>query len=162
MTTVARCNAAFAALGAGLVHVSSAAGREDAAVVPFALLGAVELAWAVAVLALGRFLLPRTALAIAAASAAGLGVAVATGFLRDPLPTLAAGLLQLAAAMVVAWTLRSPRRSERALPASRAVIGLLAGALTVSALATPALAATSGGSGDMGGMMSVVDSGHGH
>ncbi|KZX20107.1 hypothetical protein ACH61_02791 [Rathayibacter tanaceti] len=47
--------------------------------------------------------------------------------------------------------------------ASRAVIGLLAGALMVSALATPALAATSGGSSGMGGMtMPVVDGGHRH
>ncbi|MWV51155.1 hypothetical protein GRS96_17950 [Rathayibacter sp. VKM Ac-2803] len=162
MSTVARCNAAFAALGAGLVHVSSAAGRGDAAAVPLAALGVVELAWAVAVLALGRFPLPRTALSVAAIATAGLVLVIAAGLLRDPLPLIAAGALLLAAAAVVARTLRAPRAPERSVPASRAVIGLLAGALTVSALATPALAASSEGTGDMGGMMSSVDGGHGH
>ncbi|SMH28937.1 hypothetical protein SAMN06295885_0249 [Rathayibacter oskolensis] len=162
MTVVARCNTALVALGAGLVHVSLAAGRGDAATIPLAALGLVEIAWAVAVLTLGRIPAPRAALAVAAASTAGLVLAVAAGLLREPLPTLAAALLQLTAAVLVAWSLRPVRGAERPASASRTVAGLLAGALAVSALATPALAASSEGTSDMGGMMTVVDEGHGH
>lgn len=164
MTTVARCNAAFAALGAGLVHLSLAAGRADAALVPLAALGLVELAWAIVVLARGRLVAPRTSLTVTAVTVGGLVIALGAGLLRDPLPVVAAGALQLVAALVVASALRSPRAVERQVSAPRAVLGLLAGALAVSALATPALAASSERAGDMGGMMStsIVDGGHGH
>lgn len=165
MSTVARCNAAFAALGAGLVHLSLAAGRSDAALLPLAALGVVELVWAVVVLARGRLVAPRTALGVTAATVGGLALALGAGLLRDPPPALAGGVLQLVAALVIASALRSPRAEEKPVSAPRAVLGLLAGALTVSALATPALAASSEGSGDMGGMMStsiVVDGDHGH
>lgn len=163
MTTVARCNAAFAGLGAGLVHVSLAAGGDAPQAPVFGALGAIELLWAVLVLARGRLILPRTALVVAVASLAAFAVALAAGILREPLPALAAGVLQLIAAAVVAVSLRSSHLQERPISPSRVVLGMLAGALTVSALATPALAASSGGSGGMGGMMtSVIDGGHHH
>ena len=172
MSTVARGNAAFAGLGAGLVHLSLAAGQLDAATVPIAALGVAELLWGVLVLARGRFVVPRIALAVTAATVAGFVLALAAGLLRDPLPAVAAGVLQLVAAAVVAATLRSRsttegrsdgRPVERPVSAPRAVLGLFAGALLVSALATPALSASSEGTHDMGGMMtSVTDGGHGH
>lgn len=163
MTTVARCNAAFAGLGAGLVHLSLAAGGVAPSAPVLGALGIAELLWSVLVLARGRLLLPRTALVVAAASLAALAAALAAGILREPLPALAAAVLQLIAAAVVAVSLRSSPGQERLVPPSRVVLGMLAGALTVSALATPALAASSGGSGEMGGMMtSVVDGGHHH
>ncbi|MCJ1698935.1 hypothetical protein MT356_04305 [Rathayibacter festucae] len=163
MSTVARGNAAFAGIGAGLVHLSLAAGQLDAGTLPLAALGVVELVWGVVVLARGRIVLPRTALAVTGVTVAGFVLAVAAGLLRDPLPALAAGALQLVAAAVVAATLRSQRTVERPVSAPRAVLGLFAGALLVSALATPALSASSEGSHDMGGMMTTVtDSGHSH
>jgi len=163
MSTVARGNAAFAGLGAGLVHLSLAAGQLDAGTLPLAALGVVELVWGVVVLARGRIVLPRTALAVTGITVAGFVLAIAAGLLRDPLPALAAGALQLVAAAVVAATLRSQRTVERPVSAPRAVLGLFAGALLVSALATPALSASSEGSHDMGGMMTTVtDSGHSH
>lgn len=163
MSTVARGNAAFAGIGAGLVHLSLAAGQLDAGTLPLAALGVVELVWGVVVLARGRIVLPRTALAVTGVTVAGFVLAVAAGLLRDPLPALAAGALQLVAAAVVAATLRSQRTVERPVSAPRAVLGLFAGALLVSALATPALSASSEGSHDMGAMMTTVtDSGHSH
>ncbi|AZZ54010.1 hypothetical protein [Rathayibacter festucae] len=163
MSTVARGNAAFAGIGAGLVHLSLAAGQLDAGTLPLAALGVVELVWGVVVLARGRIVLPRTALAVTGITVAGFVLAIAAGLLRDPLPALAAGALQLVAAAVVAATLRSQRTVERPVSAPRAVLGLFAGALLVSALATPALSASSEGSHDMGGMMTTVtDSGHSH
>ncbi|NQX05622.1 hypothetical protein HQQ82_11030 [Rathayibacter sp. VKM Ac-2856] len=164
MSTVARGNAAFAGLGAGLVHLSLAAGELNAATIPIAALGVAELAWGVLVLARGRILVPRIALGVTGATVAGFVLAIAAGLLRDPLPALAAGALQLVAAAVVAATLRSQRDdAERPVSAPRAVLGLFAGALLVSALATPALSASSEGTHDMGGMMTTVrDGGHGH
>jgi hypothetical protein len=163
MTTVARCNAAFAGLGAGLVHVSLAAGGEGVQAPVVGVLGAAEILWAVLVLALGRIVLPRTALVVAAATLAAFALGFATGALAEPLPALAGAVLQLIATAVVAISLRTPRAQERTVSPSRAVVGLLAGALTVSALATPALAASSGGSSGMGGMhTTVVDGGHHH
>ncbi|QHC64044.1 hypothetical protein GSU69_16070 [Rathayibacter festucae] len=163
MSTVARGNAAFAGIGAGLVHLSLAAGQLDAGTLPLAALGVVELVWGVVVLARGRIVLPRTALAVTGVTVAAFVLAVAAGLLRDPLPALAAGALQLVAAAVVAATLRSQRTVERPVSAPRAVLGLFAGALLVSALATPALSASSEGSHDMGGMMTTItDSGHSH
>ncbi|MDY0913553.1 hypothetical protein [Rathayibacter festucae] len=163
MSTVARGNAAFAGLGAGLVHLSLAAGQLDAATLPIAALGVAELIWGVVVLARGRIVVPRTALAVTGITVAGFVLAIAAGLLRDPLPALAAGALQLVAAAVVAATLRSQRTVERPVSAPRAVLGLFAGALLVSALATPALSASSEGAHDMGGMMTTVtDGGHSH
>ncbi|QHC59954.1 hypothetical protein [Rathayibacter sp. VKM Ac-2760] len=163
MSTVARGNAAFAGLGAGLVHLSLAAGQLDAATLPIAALGVAELLWGVLVLARGRIVVPRIALAVTGATVAGFVLAIAAGLLRDPLPALAAGALQLVAAGVVAATLRSRTAAERPVSAPRAVLGLFAGALLVSALATPALSASSEGTGDMGGMMTTsVTGGHGH
>ncbi|NQX15468.1 hypothetical protein [Rathayibacter sp. VKM Ac-2857] len=163
MSTVARGNAAFAGLGAGLVHLSLAAGQLDAATLPIAALGVAELIWGVVVLARGRIVVPRIALAVTGITVAGFVLAIAAGLLRDPLPALAAGALQLVAAAVVAATLRSQRTVERPVSAPRAVLGLFAGALLVSALATPALSASSEGTHDMGGMMTTVtDGGHSH
>ncbi|PPF26930.1 hypothetical protein C5D07_05330 [Rathayibacter tritici] len=162
MTTVARCNAAFSGLGAGLVHLSIAAGGEGVPAPVIGVLGAVEILWSVLVLSRGRILLPRTALVVAVAALAAFVLALATGALAEPMPALAAAVLELTATAVVAVSLRSSRTEERTVSPTRALIGLLAGALAVSALATPALAASSGGSGERGGMHSVVDGGHQH
>ncbi|PPF15497.1 hypothetical protein, partial [Rathayibacter rathayi] len=147
MTTVARCNAAFAGLGAGLVHVSIAAGGEGVQAPVIGVLGAVEILWGVLVLARGRILLPRTTLVVAVAALAAFALGLATGILAEPMPALSAAVLELIAFAVVAVTLRSSRTEERTVSPTRALVGLLAGALAVSALATPAMAASSGGSG---------------
>ncbi|MBF4461400.1 MULTISPECIES: hypothetical protein [unclassified Rathayibacter] len=162
MSTVARCNASFAALGAGLIHISMAAARADAASLALGMLGAAEILWAVLVLARARILVPLVALSVTAVAFGGFVLAVPAGLLRDPLPPLAAGLLQLVAAAVVIAALRRPETTERPVSASRALVGLLAGALAVSAVATPALASSSGGPGDMGGMMSSELPSHRH
>lgn len=162
MNPLVRGWAASAALGAGLVHLCLASVREDSWLLVLALLGAGELAWAVAVLARGRILLPRVVLAVTVATTVGSALALTLGLLRDPLPSLAGGVLQLAAAGLVAASLRRAPSPDRVVPAGRTVLGLLAGALVVSALATPAMAATSAGPGGTGGMHGVVQDGHGH
>ncbi len=172
MSQVTRSWLAFAALGAGLIHLALASGAGIPAAVALVVLGGVEFGWGVGVLSRDRFLVPRVAVVVAFVPAIGwsalLLMAVA---LEEPLlasvfpvfPMAIAVVFTLVIAAVLGRQARAtcassmtadeaptpekavgvePRQAERPY---RYLIGLLAGALVVSALTTPALAATTAG-----------------
>ncbi|GAA1058033.1 hypothetical protein GCM10009571_31060 [Agromyces luteolus] len=164
--TMTRTWPMLAALGGGLVLAALAAGAGGAPRVVLAGLGVAALGWGVLSLRSGRPLAPRTVLATSVASLLLGGVAVATGGLADVpgLPLAAAGLFLAAVALPVARAARGRARDRRgpeasaaartahAAPATaparearRSLVGLAIGAVLVSALATPALAATEAG-----------------
>jgi hypothetical protein len=160
-TDLARCWAAFASLGAGLVHL--AVTREHLAEwwvygVFFAVVGAAQVAWAVA--ALGASGHPPLRRPVAVGNAAlvllwlltrtsGLPVGPerwsAEAFGR---PDVLCVVLELAAVGVLLLLHRVWRDAGRLvgrLATGRFVALMFAGALTVSAVTTPALAATESG-----------------
>ncbi|GMA28971.1 hypothetical protein [Arenivirga flava] len=153
---------AIAALGAGIVHLGAAVGAPVPAVAALVILGAAELGWALAALRLGRPPAPRAALAVAvigllalaplALGEAGLHVGALLG----------AASLQLLAAVLLALRPRLRESPERPV---RYLVGVLAGALLVGAVATPSLAATAAGGaavphGEHG--VEAPAGGHGH
>ncbi|NQX28244.1 hypothetical protein HQQ81_12925 [Microbacteriaceae bacterium VKM Ac-2854] len=163
MRTLIRQWAAFAALGAGLVHIALGAGSAAGPAIALIGAGAVELLWAVLVLARGRILAPRASATVATAYVGAwiAAILIGDGFGVDPLPMLAAVLLDLAVAGIAIASLRSPG-VDRDPTAGRMLVGAFAGALIVAGIATPALAATPAGGGDMGGMHMTVPAGHSH
>jgi hypothetical protein len=169
MSAVTRLWTAFAALGAGLIHVAVGA----SAPLPLAVLlvgfGIAELAWGVAALSLGRLPVPRAVTGaalipvfvwgITAALGSGLGVsAEATGL---PLYSMTvASLFNLFVALVVAVRQRRrliataevrasvadlPRTAPAAAGGWRFLTALTLGGVLFSGLTTPALAATDAG-----------------
>jgi hypothetical protein len=157
MTPLTRTWLAFAAFGAGLIHLAIAAGSALPLAVPLAGLGAAELGWGVAILHLGRLIAPRTVVAISLMPLLGWGgsAAVMPG-LGMPLaglplfPLAVASLFNLFIAVVVAIELRGvaalPEAAARTDQGGRYLIGLVAAGILVSGLTTPALAATEAGS----------------
>ena len=172
MSTTTRGHVAFAAVGAGLIHLALVVGAPLPFAVAFAAVGAAELAWGVAAMAATRLPVPRVAFAGALLPpvlwACVLLGEVALG-VAAPLPLLplaAASVLGFFAAAVVGVQLRrSEPRSPRPEPgAARYLVGLFAGALVVASITTPALAATEAGRyarphGEHSGL--VVDLEHG-
>lgn len=166
MRAILRQWASFAALGAGLIHIALGAGSPLGTAIVLVGVGAAELAWAIAVLARGRILATRSSITAAIVLVAVWIAAIVAGggFGIDPLPMLAAVMLDLAVAALVVADGRSAG-AEREPRAGRMVLGAFVGALLVAGLATPALAATPAGGGDMGGMHDTgvtVPSGHQH
>ncbi len=166
MSPVLRTWLGFAALGAALIHLAVGATAPFPLSVLLVGFGVAELAWGIAILAAGRVLIPRLALGaslipvliwgLTAALGSGLGVTTAqTGL---PLfPMAIASLFNLFLAVTVAITLRNaqngpptPVHSAAAVSASpsgwRFLTGLVVGGFLLSALTTPALAATEVGS----------------
>lgn len=156
----------LASLGAGLVLIAISAGALEGTVaagadggtavgaavagVALAGCGAAALGWGAFSLAAGRPAAPRAALVVALVvfGATGValvsGVAPALGLVAPPL--LAAELFVLVAAAGAAAELRRGNRGRREAAATRGtVLGLVAGAALVAALATPALAGTAAG-----------------
>jgi hypothetical protein len=157
---LARCWAGFASLGAGLVHlavVDEHLGEWWLYGAFFAVLGAAQLGWAVAALALDRPPLLRTVV-VGSVGVVALWVVTRTvglPFGPEPWDAEAAGradvlctLLEVAVAALLLVAARSPRSAS--VPgvgrsAGRFLALLFAGALAVSAVTTPALAATPAG-----------------
>ena len=158
------------ALGAGLVLAALAAGAGGAPQVVLAGLGVAALGWGVLSLRAGRPVAPRAALGVSVAALLAGGAAVGAGAMADVAgsPLVAASVFVASVALSAALAVRSRRAEppwvedpaqpassvrveEPAQPASRdprprlTVVGLAIGALLVSALATPALAATEAG-----------------
>jgi hypothetical protein len=146
------------ALGAGLVLAALAAGAGGAPQVVLAGLGVAALGWGVLSLRAGRVLAPRTVLGVAVAALLAGGAAVGAGAMTDVagLPLAAASVFIASVALSAAVAVRRRRAEqvrfeEPANPASRdphalsTFVGLAVGAALVSALATPALAATDAG-----------------
>lgn len=164
MSTLLRTWTGLAAIGAGCVHLAVAAGASSAAaLLGFVLLGALELAWAVAALARDSLPLPRPALGGAAvAVVVGLGVllgpslgghhhgteaaSAASAPSLPALPLLGATVLDLAVAALIAAALRrGPRRTEAFPPVWGYLAGVIGGAGLVGALTSASLAGTAVG-----------------
>ena len=151
----------FAALGAALIHLAVGVTAPFPLSVLFLGFGSAELCWGIATLATGRALLPRIVMGAALVPAVSWGLAVllgsglgttitSTGLPLYPLAT--ASLFNLFLFATVALSLR---RAPTGLPAAidtvtptgwRSLTGLVAGGFLLSALTTPALAATEVGS----------------
>ena len=158
MSTIIRTHAAFAAVGAGLIHLALVVGSLPPFAVAFALVGAAELVWGVAAMAAPRLPLPRAAFAGALLptllwaavllAEVALGTPAAGGAASLPLlPLAAASALGLFCAAVLGVRLRrsAPPAPRPAPGAARYLVGLFAGALVVASITTPALAATEAG-----------------
>ena len=160
MNAIVRLWLAFAALGAGLIHVAVGASAPFPLSVILVGFGLAELGWGVATLVRGRLLAPRTMMGIAlipvfvwgttATLGSGLGVsAEATGL--PVFPMMIASLFNLVLAAGLALHERRAARGGAAEPAAsgsqgwRFVTALTLGAVIFSGLTTPALAATKAG-----------------
>lgn len=158
---VARCWAGFASLGAGLVHLAVVQEHLDEWWLFggfFAVLGTAQVLWAVAALAADRPPFLRTVASVNLAVVA-LWVATRTVGLPigpEPWQREAAGradvlctLLEIAVAVTLLAVARLPEPASTgpsARPASGRFLALMVvGALVVSAVTTPALAATPAG-----------------
>lgn len=175
------------ALGAGLVLAALAAGAGGAPQAVLAGLGVAALGWGVLSLRADRLLAPRAVLGVAVAALLAGGGAVGSGAMTDvaglPLAVASAftASVALSAALAVRTRRAAPARVEEpakpapvrveepAKPASRdprpgrTLAGLAVGAALVSALATPALAATDAGERAVPhGQHGTHDPGHSH
>ncbi len=165
MSQVTRSWLAFAAMGAGVIHLGVAPGTAIPAAVVLGVLGLAEFAWGVGVLARNRFLVARVALVVAFVPVIGWGLVLLSAVAFDN-PELASafGAFPMGVAsffnLVLAAVLSADRRrtagvssggpalarkSHRQAPAYLYLTGLMVGALAVSMLTTPALAATGAG-----------------
>lgn len=151
------------ALGAGLVLTALAAGAGGAPQVALVGLGLAALGWGVLSLRADRMLVPRAVLGVAVAALLAGGAAATAGAWADvaALPLAAASVFIAAVALAAAIAVRGARARPTAGPptseaaaagrpspardARRTLVGLALGAALVSALATPALAATDAG-----------------
>ena len=169
MSQITRSWLAFAALGAGVIHLGIAPGNAIPVAIVLGVLGSAEFAWGVGVLYSDRFVVPRAAVVGAFFPVIGWGlILLAAVALENPalassfpaFPMAVASLFNLVIAAVVALQLRRaaessaekctdaparPRKQARPTPAYLYLSGLMLGAIAVSALTTPALAATGAG-----------------
>ena len=167
---------ALFAWGAGLIHIAVAAGSPLSVLVPLTALGVAELVWGIAMLRVGRMPLVRTTLAVGVLATLG-GLVLALFDLMAWIPLVSSSVMLVAIAGAAALTLRRAARDVRdagsdvrgpdagasarsSVPAGRTLIGVLAGALLVSALTTPALAQTK--AGDYAVPHGEMTSHHGH
>jgi len=164
LTTLARTWPMLSALGGGLVLLALAAGAGGTAGGALTGAGIAGLGWGVLSLRAGRAIVPAVALVVSTAllvgtgALVGSGLAATTGVAVGPL--VGASVFIAVVAAHTAFVVR--RRSRAAHPiadptgaadaASRpavdgrlSLVGLVAGALLVAGLATPALAATEAG-----------------
>lgn len=167
--------------GAGLIHIAVAAGSPLGVLVPLTALGVAELVWGIAMLRAGRMPLVRTTLAVGVLATLG-GLVLALFDLMAWIPLVSSSVMLVAIAGASAVTLRRAARGADArvvdgrgadvrgtdteasarssVPAGRTLLGVLAGALLVSALTTPALAQTK--AGDYAVPHGEMTSHHGH
>ncbi|MGV8858374.1 hypothetical protein [Rhodoglobus sp.] len=158
MSTITRTWIAFAAIGTGLIHVALVIGSPLALAIPLGLLGIVEFGWGILTFARDELPAPRAAMVVAVVPivAWGLMVAAASSLqipalasVMDVVPWGAAAIFQLFVAGTLSLherRVREGKRGESAAPgAARYLTALMVGALVVSALTTPALAATEAG-----------------
>ncbi|MEQ1735503.1 MAG: hypothetical protein ABL886_03640 [Rhodoglobus sp.] len=147
---------AFAAIGAGLIHVALVIGSPPALGVTLAVLGIAEFGWGVATFARDAVLVPRIALAVALAPVLLWGLLLAiSALVREPRIAASLPFMPLAMASVfslfIAGTLAvdSRRAQTEARPrvpgVARYLLGLVVGGLVVAGMTTPALAATAAG-----------------
>ncbi|KQZ09394.1 hypothetical protein ASD23_14175 [Agromyces sp. Root1464] len=150
----------LAALGAGLVLLALAAGAGGAMLPALASAGVAALGWGGLALRAGRVIAPSTTLVVTAVALVGMAAAVSTGAaaMTDvaPGPLAAASAFIVVVALSAGLELRARARLARAgahpggtrdaaASDTARLLGLVAGAALVAALATPALAATEAG-----------------
>ncbi|MEF3404773.1 hypothetical protein [Agromyces sp. CCNWLW203] len=149
----------LAAFGAGLVLAALAAGAGGAMQPALVVAGVAALGWGGLALRAGRVIAPSATLVVAAAALVGMAAVVSTGAAERtdvaPGPLAAASVFIVVVALSAGLELRGrTRRSARAAADRRRdgaasdtarLLGLVAGAALVAALATPALAATEAG-----------------
>ena len=145
MSPITRSWIAFAAVGAGLIHLALVLSAPALGGVLLAGIGIVEFAWGVLVMFDERFLVPRIAVVAALAPVALWIAALLLGVdAFRPFPLAIATLLELFVAITIAVVQRRGRTP--AVPSTRRyVLGLLAGALVVGIVTGPALGATEAG-----------------
>lgn len=150
MRHVIRTWTAMAALGAALIHLAVAASAPMPFLLAFAIAGAAEITWSVLTLIRGRFPLPRIAPVLALVPSAIWAAGVIVGSESSALPFLALGagtVLSVAIAIVV--TLENRRGVAAELTAEptpgRSLLGFVAGAFLIAAVALPALGQTQAG-----------------
>lgn len=166
-TDIARCWAGFASLGAGLIHVAMIQEHLDhwlLAGVFFGALAAVQIGWALAALARERAPFPRAFIALNLGVVAVWAVSRTTGLPFGPDAGAAEAIgrsdafcmvlqaLIVASLVVAAITARDTEAAApgqaprvRQMRAGPALVALAAGALVMSGLTTPALAASEAG-----------------
>lgn len=155
MPVISRSWVAFAAVGAGLIHLALVIGAPPLLAVPLALIGLAEFGWGVLTFAREQLLVPRAAiivgvvpvvlwavvLAVAPDAAASLGL----------LPLAVASVFGLVVAAMLGRHIRRPGDAPAPPPIFRYLVGLVLGALVVAALTAPALAATEAGGSTVSG-----------
>lgn len=150
MPAISRSWVAFAAVGAGLIHLALVIQAPVALAIPLALLGLAEFGWGVLTFARERLMFPRVALVVAVVPTVLWALLLATA------PSVAAslGFLPLAVStlfglFVAAMLARHLRRTTDAAPQppgiARYLLAIIAGGLVIVALTAPALASTEAG-----------------
>lgn len=146
---------ALASLGAGLVLFATAAGAPVGVAVPVGIVGALEIAWAFAVLRAGHLVAPRAAIVGGAVGLVGSGFLLLTGPLAL-IPFLALFVFHWSIAIAAVIELRGQNarraaadgaalRSPRQRRSGVFALALVIEAMLVAAIATPALAASEAG-----------------
>lgn len=140
MSAVTRAALGFAALGAGLLHLALAVGAAPLLAAGLVVVGAAEFLWGVLTTARPEALLPRVAMvgALVPPVAWVVLLLAAAPDGPQPLPMLAATVLDLAVAIGVATALRRREHPEPRHP----VLGVAIAGVIVAALTFPALLAT--------------------
>jgi len=148
---------AFAAIGTGLIHLALVIGSPLPLGIALAVLGLAEFGWGVLTFARDTVLLPRAAIAVAAAPVAAWTLLLVVSSASETpefaasfgfLPLAVASLFELFALGVLGVHLRRRRDPDGRPPAPsdvRRLLGLAVGALVVAALTAPAIAATEAG-----------------
>lgn len=180
-TLITRSWLAFAAVGAGIIHLALVIGSPLVFGGLLLVLGLAEIVWAIAILTADRMIVPRLAQAgsivplmlwaLLVVTAALLGTPAVAAPLRF-LPMAIAAVFEVFICVVLSVQFRrralpDPPASTRA-PAGavRYLSAVLAAGILVGALTTPALAATQAGTvalehgGTMGGMMDMPGMSH--
>jgi hypothetical protein len=157
-SAVARCWAGFASLGAGLIHLAVV--HEHLAEwwvfgVFFAVVGALQIGWAMLALARDTVPIPRLVAGATAAILVLWVVSRSTGLPVGPEPwtpeavgtaDVLCGVLEAAVVVLLVAVLRSGEPAATAQRLTRTQLVLLTvGALAMAAITTPALAATDAG-----------------
>ena len=157
MSTITRSWLAFAAIGAGLIHVALVIGSPLPLGIVLAVLGLTEFGWGVLTFARESIALPRVALVVALLPVLAWGLLLVTSSVAEMpaiaasfafLPLGVASLFGLFAASVLGMHLRRVTTDDtapRAPGIARYLLGIVAGGLIVATLTTPALAATEAG-----------------
>lgn len=157
MSTITRSWLAFAAIGAGLIHVALVIGSPLPLGIVLAVLGLTEFGWGVLTFARESVALPRVALVVALVPVLAWGLLLVTSSVAEMpaiaasfgfLPLAIASLFELFAAAVLGMHLRRVTAGDpapRTPGVAKYLLGIAAGGLVVAALTTPALAATSAG-----------------